>query len=477
MDPGSAFAARKSIEQGLPSPSETGSVMSIDESIGRSRSVVSPDDSDVRIAASALAELGNPGMAQVSILDHDTAKHKTSDFVRSPQNTTFLHQTPNNGRERPNPNEPEPILKLFTKAHPWVGGTINGSLSAYSTTKNFSPGFVQHSANAIERNIGGPVANAVASVGRITGVESGLRWYYGGNVEMSDNGERAGNKRQRTNENDLETGVHRPRSRRESEDSLPPYGRSKPPSYREEPSPAGRQRPTHNRSFSNQVIVTTSSLGVALSTTSRRSLRSCLNLLERGAEHTNLYMNALSLVLQQYDEARESYHQRHSSLEKGERESERPKTPDHDEAARRLAAIIKQHSDDIWRTIQTVVNSVSNSAGAALPENVRVFVRNQLMSLPQRWKWVSDHSGGLESETSRSAHRMVAFAKEGLDMMGQISEAFRVTLVGAEQWLERAGRRDPEAGMYSHQHEDVKEIDMSDAPPPEQQDQTMSEKQ
>ena len=393
------------------------------------------------------------------------------DFARSPQHTSVSHATPINARERT--VEPEPILKLFTKAHPWVGGTINGSLSAYSTTKYYSPGFVRHSAETIERNIGAPMVNAVASVGRFTGVESGLRWYYGSNAERQDETEGMSNKRRRTdNEMDLEGGMGGQRAgmRRDSEDSqfLPPYGTSKPPSYREEASPQRTSnRPGHNRSFSNQVIVTTSSLGAALSVTSRRSLRLCLHLLEQGAQRTQIVMNALSMVLAQYDEARESYHQRTSSLEKGEKdEIERPKTPDQDEAARRLAAIIKQHSDDIWHTIQHVVTSVSNSAGAALPENARVFVRNQLMSLPQRWKWVSDRSGGLESETSRSAHRMVAFAKEGLDMMGQVSEAFRVTLVGAEQWLERAGRRDPEAGMYGPYGGDVKEVEMRDAPPP-----------
>ena len=61
IDPGS-YAPRKSMEQAIASPSEAGSAMSIDERSGRSRSAVSLDDADVRIAASALAELGNPGM-------------------------------------------------------------------------------------------------------------------------------------------------------------------------------------------------------------------------------------------------------------------------------------------------------------------------------------------------------------------------------------------------------------------------------
>jgi len=148
-------------------------------------------------------------------------------------------------------------------------------------------------------------------------------------------------------------------------------------------------------------------------------------------------MDALKLVLEQYDQAADAFHQtQHSVLEKGPR----PQTPEHDESARRLAALLKKHSDEIWHTLHTVVNSVSNYAGGALPENARQFVRNQLMSLPQRWRFVSDNQTG-DSETSRSAHRMIAFATEGLDMMSQVSQTMKLTLESAERWLERAGRR------------------------------------
>ena len=161
-----------------------------------------------------------------------------------------------------------------------------------------------------------------------------------------------------------------------------------------------------------------------------------------------------SQVLEQYDQARDAWHQSHDpSIEAGER----PKTPDHDEAARRLAQIIKTHSEDIWRTLENVVTSVSNYAGGALPENARHFVRNQLMSLPQRWRVVSDNQTG-DSETSRSAHRMIAFATEGLDMMGQVSQTMKLTLESAERWLARAGRRQEIAD--SPNPYDTKDYDM-----------------
>ena len=430
--------ARRTTESSMASPSEAGSAMSVDDRGGRPMSV-SIDDPDVRIAAEALSGLGRI--------------------------------------TRTGSDEQEPLLELFTKAHPWVGGTINGSLSAYSTTKNYSPRFVQYGANLVERNITTPVVGTVSRVGRITGVESGLRWYYGGSAARPSDTEQyiddSSSKRRRlmNDEMDIESGPFRSESRfrRDSHESgresLPAYRASKPPSYREEASPAGANRQSqvdqsaNNRSWSSQVIITTSGLGVALSVTSRRSLRFCLSILRRQADHVTTVMNALKLVLEQYDQARDAYHQNHdSAMEAGER----PKTPEHDEAARRLAQIIKQHSEDIWRTLETVVSSVSNYAGGALPDNARQFVRTQLMSMPQRWRFVSDNQTG-ESETSRGAHRMIAFATEGLDMMSQVSQTMKLTLESAERWLERAGRRREIADSSSYAY-DSKDYEMDAHP-------------
>jgi hypothetical protein len=200
------------------------------------------------------------------------------------------------------------------------------------------------------------------------------------------------------------------------------------------------------------MFVMTSGLGVALSVTSRRSLQYCLQALGQATVHIATVSDALKMVLEQYDEARDSWHKQN---EKSMEEGERPKTPDHDEAARRLADIIKKHSDDIWTTLKQVTNYVSSSAGGALPENARHFVTNQLMSLPQRWRLVSANQTG-ESETSRGAHRMVAFATEGLDMMSQVSHVVKATLDSAERWLERAGRRGDEYHQQQHSYLDEK---------------------
>lgn len=366
----------------------------------------------------------------------------------------------------------EPILQLLTQAHPWVGGTINGSRNAYETTKYYSPRFVQAGVNLVERNIAMPVVSTVGSMGRMTGVDAVARWYLNArrpdDIETDGQEDRSRSKRTRVeaDDMDIEPGSVTPRAgmRRDSLESLPAYRSSKPPSYREEASPAVSERrgqvqyrPSHDRSWSSQIVVATSGLGVALSDTSRNSLVFCLSLLSRSAEHISTVTQALQIVLEQYDQARDHWHQqRDASMEKGER----PQTPDHDESARRLAAVIKKHSDDIMDTLKRVVNSVSNTTGGALPANARVFVRDQLMSLPHRWRLVSTMQTG-DSETSRNAHRMVDFAMHGLEMMEEVSKVCQATLESAERWLDMVGRRRP-ADEPAPYHDHDKDLEMAD---------------
>jgi hypothetical protein len=385
------------------------------------------------------------------------------DFVRSPKHAPSQAVSPrtNNGMRssvRESELETEPLLQLFASKHPWVGGTMNASINSsmfvYNTTKHYSPRFVQYGANLVERNIATPMANTVGSVGRYTGVEGGIRRYLD---------ERRPRDVEKGDEDSMD--IDSEKIRRDSAENLPPYRASKPPSYREEYSPAAldrsQQRPPHTRSWSSQMagqmFVMTSGLGVALSVTSRRSLQYCLQFLSQATVHIATVSDALKMVLEQYDEARDSFHKNN---EKSMEEGQRPKTPDHDEAARRLADIIKKHSDDIWTTLKQVTNYVSSSAGGALPDNARHFVTNQLMSLPQRWRLVSANQTG-ESETSRGAHRMVAFATEGLDMMSQVSHVVKATLDSAERWLERAGRRGGDMD-YQQQHSYAEEKAQAD---------------
>lgn len=335
----------------------------------------------------------------------------------------------------------EPLLELIAQAHPWVGGTIKGSMSAYSTTKHYSPRFVQYGYNLVERNITHPVVSVVSTVGGMTGVENGMRRYL--EARRPTDLER-GQKGDSMDVDGHADGM--PRQGRDNiNEQLPAYGASRPPSYREEESPASAnrsaERPPHNRSWSSQIFVTTSGLSVALSATSRHSLRFCLNMLSHAFANVEQLTRALSIALNQYEDTRQQCIDS-STLEKGERVP----TPDRNEDAKQLANDIKHRCDQIMQTLRYVVDHVNNYAGGALPANAREFVRAQLMSLPQRWRVVSDGQS-TGSETSRHAQRMIAFATEGLDMMTQVSGVLKATLESAEKWLERVGRQDQDQHM------------------------------
>jgi hypothetical protein len=429
--------------------SDTASNMSLDDATQRSTSV-SMDDPDVRLAAEALSGLGNP------------------DFAPSPK--THL-SNPSTVVPASSSRDVEPLLDLLVDAHPWVGNTVNGSLSAYNATKNFSPRIVRYGVHLVERSVGSPVASTVSSIGRRTGVEGGIRRYLDSRRPTSPATDPAhASKRRRVISDDMHLDhVARDSGMQDSQEFLPAYQSNKPPSYREEVSPHAserRERPAIDRSWSTKIFISTSALGVALSESSLRSLQYCVKLLSSATEHVESVMQALKLVLHEYDQSHES-----SQLDRARREKETEAgiiielraTNDTHQSTEILARRIKQLCDDIWHTIQTVVNSVSTYAGGALPENARNIVKGQLLSIPQRWRFATQSAEATTTTTSSSkadggedgkaiagqdsdentrkaAHRMIAFATEGLDMMAQVNNVVQITLQSAENWLQSLGR-------------------------------------
>ncbi|USW51714.1 Putative transcription factor Opi1 [Septoria linicola] len=407
IDPGHVLLGEGGADVTMASPVDTASVVSMEDRNGRATSVVSMEDPDVRDAAEALSGLGNPEYSRGS---RNQSRHMSHASSNSISNAEF--------RE-----DPEPILELIAQAHPWVGGAVKTSLAAYSTTKGFTPRIVQGAANLMERN----TINVASSVGGLTGIDAGVRRYLqsrrpgdveAGHVEKQDTPMLNG-----------DAGRHR------QEAQLPPYSGSRPPSYREEASP---MRPPHQRNWSSQFWVTTGGLSVALSYTSRKSLRICLTLLRDAAAGVEHLSRALQICLEQYESTRAQQNGNDGAiLEKGQR----PSTPERNEQARHLAEQIQQTCNEIMNRLHIVVKSVSDYTGGVLPENAKDFVRRQLMSLPERWQIVSRQQA-VASETSRNARRMIDFAGEGLEVMSQVSGVLKATLDSAEQWLMRVGRSD-----------------------------------
>jgi hypothetical protein len=461
---------RSSAEMEIGSPMDTASIASASEDYARRRemSVISMDDPDVRLAAEALSGLGSLGGSSGVV--HGTDMLTAPDFTRSPTARSLT-------LPRDSAASPEPLLSLITSNHPWLGGTINGSISAYNTTKDYSPRFVKYGAELIERNIGSPVVNTVSSVGRRTGVEQNLRRYLGEVHRRPSDleaGGRAG-KRQRvrspgSDAMDVEDAYASPRRRGGSQSSyasetLPAYDNDqRSPNYEEsavvviDPATGKETRPQNQDrrvNWSTQLIMTTSGLGVALSDASLRSLRICLGLLRSATRHIDTVMHALRLVLEEYETALRN--RRQSDGEASPDTMDTSSTiidPEKEDQVRLIADRMKTLSSDIWTTLQTVVQSVSRYTGGALPQNASQVVRTQLLSVPQRWQSASRSAAAEErGEEVRGAHRMLAFAKEGLDMIGQITTVVDGTVRSAEGWLARIGRKQEQNGEGSQQEQ------------------------
>ncbi|KAF2742195.1 clock-controlled protein-like protein 8 [Sporormia fimetaria CBS 119925] len=424
---------RQPSEADAGSPMDTASIASAQDDGGHRRapSAVSIEDPEVRLAAEALSGLGNPGL------------------LRSPTRSLTMSNSP------PTASEPAPLLSLITSNHPWLGGTINGSISAYNATKGYSPRFVQYGAELIERNIGSPVVNTVSSVGRRTGVEKNLRRYLGDQGRRLSDVDETDSARKRprvmspmADSMDMETSATPGRSRVNSQTfSEPPaYDGQQLPNYEEttmtviDPitgKPSTRDR---RQNWIPQLIRTTSGLGVALSDRSLQSLKHTVSVLRGATAHIDSVMHALKLLLDEYESALRAQSSRDSSAM--DTESHDGDSVGRDDQVRVIADRMKSLSADIWKTTQGVVKSVSTYTGGALPQNASEFVRTQLLSVQGRWRSAASSAGDTngQGEEAKGAKVMLAFAKEGLDMIAQITTVVDGTVQSAETWLGRMGR-------------------------------------
>lgn len=475
-----------SVPQGDPSlrasPTDSASAMSLDE--GRSASM---EDADDRMAAEALCGLGKVGKCCGAPSESSNLADVLPDSTRSIARSTSGYETPlkyypieiEHTRSAAANGDAEPLLSLLTSSHPWLGGTINGSLSAYSSTKSHSPRFIQYGADFVERTIGSPVANTVGTVGRKTGVEKGLRKYLGArrpseldSIDPEILGEETGSKRRRISADlalDGQMG-HSPRrtlTGHSSVDTLPVYDENRSPAYEDSDSARMQRTPNLARSWSTQLMISTSGLGAALNDASLRSLKFVLSILRSANSHVTSLMEALKRILHDYEGGGGAIRLEEGQLlseKTGAMRLEGPST--HQQQNSAVTERIKHLNAEIWNTLKSVVNTVSRYTGGALPENASVIVRWQLMSVPRRWQKAMSSQppnssiGTDEKEAVTSAHRMLAFAVEGIDMMEQVGGVVDSTILSAERWLDSMGRRaKPEDKMA----EDVSMTDANEA--------------
>ena len=360
---------------------------------------------------------------------------------------------------------PEPLLSLITSHHPILSTAINGSLSAYSSSKSYSPSF-RYGAEFVERHIGSPVASTVGTAGRMTGADRGVRWLLqrsGSNEDVSNRSKKRRRLKEQPNrETDVEQGlpayssshVKRRPSESSLDDSPPPYDEKRSPRYEEEdPDPPSPRR----QNWPIRVVLSTSGLGVAMRDESLRSLRYCLNILQLGNSHLGRTLCTLKDLVKDHQQSEKQVSSDATA------ESNTGDQPRNQEA---IDKHIERYRVDVLETIQKVVNVVSKYAGAALPENARDLVRRHLVSLPQRFhmaslmqaRQVPKPRRALQSEQNSteadegksdrasathpvsSAQRVIVLATEGLDMMEQVSNVLGETLQAAELWCARLGK-------------------------------------
>lgn len=423
---------------------------------GRASSV-SLDDPDVRLAAEALGDL------RADFLSSPPNSHASLP-MRSPSHSSISSQAR---------SHPEPLLSLLTTSHPLIATTIGGAASAYNSSKNYSPRF-KSSAEYVEGYLT-PIAGAVGSVGRVTGVEGSVRWFLGGRKQSQrpdiESGHNVSHKRRKVTEaGDSEVTLtadekaleaygfkaDRRLSQASTVDTLPAYENS--PAYTETPEGTVTKRELGNAPWQSRLIMSTSGLSVAMSEESLRSLKYCLTWLRWANRHIAKVIASLKTTLEQYEQAERA--EKELASGNGSEETGMTDASAKSQANRReLAARIASLRDDVLKTLRDVVETVSKYTGGALPENARVLVRRHLTSLPRKWQLAMALSSQQQNERGQQsgdpedggkpreknikegAQRVLVLAKEGLEMMAQVSGVLDGTIVSAEEWCERLGKR------------------------------------
>lgn len=414
------------------------------------------------------------------------------DFVSSPQNkNTPMPNSPSNMFGTPGP--PEPLLSLVMTSGSVLAKPIEGTVSAYNTTKNFSPGFIKTPVDYIEGVVGSGL--------HLTGIEGGVRWFFRGKGrhqsssdleigEKSHKRRKVGSRGNSTSAPRRDPGVpayngangadaqgqmdpygFTTKDRRLSMstvDTLPAYDDARSPAYTEdagvvqnEKSERTASRPTSTTptAWQSRLIMSTSGLSIAMSEESLRSLKYCLGWLRWANDHIGRVISALKEALDKYESQAQA--EDHAMNDAAGTSAER-----NDEQARlAIGARIDALRSEVLKTLQGVIETVSKYAGGALPDNARALVRRHLTSLPQRFRIATQESGssangnqassseeGKEQEVRDGAQRVLVLAKEGLDMMAQVSGVLDGTIVSAEEWCDRLGRKKRDGNQPAESH-------------------------
>jgi len=352
--------------------------------------------------------------------------------------------------------QPEPLLSLITASHPLVATTIEGAASAYNSGKDLSP-HLKTSAEYIEGYLT-PVAKVVGNVSRKTGVEGGVRWFLsrkyarkhqsGTDIEPSGNHKRRKAKLSAKEMEILDRSFPKLDDERRASistiDTLPAYDDFRSPAYSEAVDANGQVTPRPNSGehppWKTRIVVSTSSLGIAMRADSLGKLKYCLQQLRHANGCVTNMMTNLQSLVEQYDATK-------SQNEGDGASSSRPS-----EDQTNLIAQMETLKEGIAMSVKSAIRLVSSYAGSTLPENVQNLIREQINGLPQRWRAHALREAPADDEATagstdqdkamrEGARRVLLLAKEGLHLITQVSDVIDRTIKTAEDWCSTLGMK------------------------------------
>ncbi|EPS39797.1 hypothetical protein H072_6252 [Dactylellina haptotyla CBS 200.50] len=394
------------------------------------------DDPDVRMAAEALGDL-------------------RADFVSSPKSVP--NSPPAKKEEKREERRQESMMEMIQGQNTLLGTAVRAGRSVYRGGKRYSPRF-KYGAEMVER-AAAPMTSVVSYAARTTGVESVLRRNF--EARRLSSSATSSQSSPSHSQPSSSTSSHATKRRKtQFEDGGMDVDSASPTSSSNERGAEREDQLTHkpatdvvSLNWQRRLMLSTAGVGVALSEESLKSLKYCLAWLRWANDHLDKVIMALRGVISEYDSENKSRQRQvngnHANGEASKEDEER---------SLQLQHKIDNLRKDVIGTLKRVVDVVSTYAGGALPENARVVVKACITNLPRRWALAAKddpsangaNGNGMAMVVRReeAGKRVLVLAREGLEMLHQVSAIVQLTLERAEDWCERLGRKRPEEGDY-----------------------------
>ncbi|TGZ77185.1 Opi1-domain-containing protein [Ascodesmis nigricans] len=348
----------------------------------------------------------------------------------------LTHTSAPQSPQPPTPTPHEPLLNLLQNSpsvHPLLSTALSISSTTYTTSKHYIPPF---------RYVAERTETLATTIGRRTGIETYLR-------------------RGLTRQHSTSSSDSAAKRLRRADGSAKPTSTTAAAGDEKALLPAAAVS-SGTPSWQRRLYYTSTGLATALSDDSRRSLKYCLRILALASTNLLKVIETLTNVVDELDQylAQTSSSDAITSGE-GENGRVRGYLPEsYDQRRQRIAETVDRLKDEALKTLKQVVDTISRYAGGALPEQARELVKRQLLTFPQRWRQAAapETESPADSAVVRSengvvgeaievggqkgkAVRVLVMAREGLVMMRSVAEVVEGTLVSAEEWCGKLGRK------------------------------------